>query len=603
TLVPAGIVPRGAMAFTGPCPAPVTDAIARGATFLSQSLVVDQQLYRRLGWPEPKHWNEMASVLAANNYNRSIDHSAEAVLGCTQAATDRRILRSLWARKGRALTADEMKVATELSVRRVHLIAAMAAVIGPNLSIDEDVRQLDAQMNSDGVRADLELLTACISMRGKLSQVLKDHADQIKGGLPGKPPTYRDALKALGFQVLNEKVRTLTQALEKAVDADNFHAQVLLVALLSAQQTTASKFEKILKTICSDGFLRGLYVYQQARTGRWTSEDVQMHNMKRTILDCDEIKNLIVAVKSGSVEAVLECVPLEKAHEAISGLIRAVFIPRDGYRFLVADFKAIEPRVLLWLVGDMKLLGIFISCDFYVAFAELIFGKTSPSHREYEFRRAIGKLAVLGCLYGMGVDQFIKHCLKFGIDLVGTGIDAKKIVDLFRQVFATVRRHWYGYQDAAFAVIKTKKPVPHGRVVFSLVGNDLHLMLPSGRFMIYHNARIEEGLYGDVLGYTHHKAKGRPEEVQAWGGKITENICQAVARDVLAEGMVRVHKAGFKISLHTHDEVVAEALIDQLSTAKPEIRRLLEQSPAWAPDLPLQLEMFESDRYGEESII
>lgn len=599
----AGIVPPNAAMFTDSCPAPVADAITRGATFLCNSLVVDRQMYRRLGWPEPTQWNEAAAILAAQNYHRSIDRSADVILGCTQASSDRRILRSFWARKSNLVSAEELKLGIELCIRRVHLIAAIAAVVSHQPGIDEDARLLDVEMNIAGTRVDTELVHACITMRKKLPIELAKYALDVMSKIPKKPKSYKAALQELGFQILNTKVQTLTQTLSKAVKAGNFEAQILLVTLLTSKQTSASKFEKIIKMICADGHLRGLYVYQQARTGRWTSEDVQVHNMKKTLLTPDEIKRLVIAVKSGSVEAILDCIPLEKAHEVISGLIRAVFIPRDGYRFLIADFKGIEPRVLLWLADDMKLLKIFISCDFYVVMAEKIFGLTPPSHPDYDFRRAIGKIAVLGCQFGMGAEAFVKYCLSYGINLTERGIDAKKIVDTYRCEFRSVKRLWNAYQNAALSTIKTRTPEKCGRVVFSMVGNDLHLMLPSGRIMIYHNARIEQGLYGDVLGYTHHKAKGRPEEVQAWGGKLTENICQAVARDVLAEGMVRVHNAGYKISLHTHDEAVCEVLIDQLKTATPEIGRLLEQSPVWAPDLPLQLEMFESDRYGEESIL
>jgi len=136
----AGIAPGNAAVFTGPCPAPVADAIVPGATFLCNSLVVDRQMYLRLGWPEPTQWSEAAAILAAQNYHRSIDRSAAVILGCTQAGADRLILRSFWARKSHLLRAEELKLGIELCVRRVHLIAAIAAFVGHQPGIDEDAR-------------------------------------------------------------------------------------------------------------------------------------------------------------------------------------------------------------------------------------------------------------------------------------------------------------------------------------------------------------------------------------------------------------------------------------------------------------------------------
>jgi hypothetical protein len=268
--VPAATVSNAIMVH-GDCPAIIADAVAHGATFLCNTLAVDRQMYRKLGWPEPVRWMEMSAVLAAANYHRSIDRSGEVVLGVAPPAGQRAFLQSLWSRKGAPVSTDTATNAIRLAMRRTRLIAALAVRVGCDLGTDKANWELDVAINEGGTRADNDLVLACVKMQKKLASEVAKYAEGLIRELPGKVSGYRAALQVLGFSILNTKVHTLKQALLKATEGDNLHAQILLVALLSAsQRATTSKFEKIVRQICADGCLRGLYFYQQARTGRWS---------------------------------------------------------------------------------------------------------------------------------------------------------------------------------------------------------------------------------------------------------------------------------------------------------------------------------------------
>ena len=590
----------GAQFFTGPCPGPVAAAANAGATFVCNTLVIDQVMYQQQGWPEPKSWKSILAPLAAANCKRNIDHAASVLLGVPANREDRQFISGLWNRKGTPLSGDERARAVALAVRRAQIIAALASKIGISLGRDEETYQLDSKINADGALVDLELVRGAIEMNTKLKATLDTAAKEALLQMPSKPTTFKAALNALKISLPDMKVHTLRQALKCTTD---FNGRLFLVTLLLSKQTSSSKFEKVIRMVCADGFLRGLYLYCQARTGRWSSEDTQVQNLKRTKLNAEEIARLIQAIKSRDVDAMLDAVPLEKLHEAICGLIRTAFIPRPGNCFLIADFKQIEVRVMFWLADSVMNLHFLKTRDLYVEFAVAIFGETPPDHPEFEFRRSVGKVGILGCQFGMGAAALLDYCLTYGIDLAARGIDPKAIVDAYRSRFKKVKALWTTYQNASLAAIKTSQPVAAGHCTFKMLNGDLHVILPSGRALIYHNARIEAGTYGDVLGYTHYKSKHHSVEVQAWGGKIAENICQAVARDALADAMVRVSKAGFRPTLHTHDEVACEVLSEQVENAEPQFKALLETSPMWAPYLPLAVEIFKSDRYGEESIL
>jgi DNA polymerase len=346
--------------------------------------------------------------------------------------------------------------------------------------------------------------------------------------------------------------------------------------------------------------LRNQFVYGGAHTLRWSGRGVQPQNLTRTETDKDALKALLEGRPVNSLAALSTC-------------IRPCIRAPHGYKLVVADLSAIENRVLAWLSGCEAMLQVYAdNLDPYKAFAVEMYGIDYKEVTKQQ--RQICKPAVLGCGYGLGGGQErelqngqkIKTGLWKYAENMGVHIDrheAHKMVNAFRFAYREVVDYWYYLEDAFFAAFKTRKVQQVGAIYFMATPEAIKVKLPSGRFLHYLNPGAWKGSEGLKLSFDGFRGSGWGRQ-STWGGRICENIVQAVSRDVLAEGMKRAEAAGFTLVGHVHDELIAlerrEAYWNSREGESYAWRALENAMSApidWAHGLPLAAEGWEGEFY------
>jgi DNA polymerase bacteriophage-type len=375
-------------------------------------------------------------------------------------------------------------------------------------------------------------------------------------------------------------------------------------------KSSVSKLDAILDRVSPDGRLRENYKFYGATTGRWSGQGVQLQNLPRE-----------AAVWGG---------------QEIN--LRSAFQAPDGYKFVVADLAAIETRVLAWLTRCQPLLDVFATGrDPYVDFAAFMYGKAPEEVTKHE--RQIAKSAVLGCGYMLSGGEWKMDCCflpiaectcpvnpelpkvkppkpykKWRGDEYKSGLwgyaenmgvemaqgQAHEAVDAYRGRYEAVKDFWYAIEDAAVhCVHSNERKAVYGLLLWTVPGKVLCIELPSGRRLHYLNPQLGPGKYNrpELTHYTYGITTGWIRE-KLYGGILAENLVQAIARDVLGEGMLRADGDTFPIVGHTHDEIIT--LVHE---SKPEgycLEGLIEcmtRPMPWAPDLPLAAEGYESRVY------
>jgi len=371
-------------------------------------------------------------------------------------------------------------------------------------------------------------------------------------------------------------------------------------------QTSVKKFEKARMSVCDDGKIRDILIYHGAATGRFTSQVVQFQNLPRyTVSDPQTALNLVDVGDPKIFDMAYKSPML-----ALSGCIRGLVVPEYGKLLAVVDYNAIEARVLMWAAQQQDAINSFHQGrDLYVEMAQMIYKNKALTKKDKK-ERALGKQAVLGCGYGMGHVKFQATCDAFGIDL-GEKTEyvekkdketgeffktfyaplAKVAVETYRQTYSEVPRFWYGVQAAAERCVRNNEQVNYGRISFSRQREFLYISLPSGRKLAYHRPGLDqEGLFyftEDSTSYTYAKKR-------TYGGRLVENIIQAIARDILVYGILNLEKAGFSVILTVHDENVVEI---QEENQLEEVIEIMCQLPKWASGCPITAEGFVTSRY------
>ena len=361
-------------------------------------------------------------------------------------------------------------------------------------------------------------------------------------------------------------------------------------------KTSVKKYEAMKRSMCEDERIRGLLQYYGASTGRWAGRLVQVQNLPRNNMDdLDLARNLLLEGNFDALELLFDSVP-----DVLSQLIRTAFIPSNNHRFIVSDFSAIEARVIAWLAGEKWRMDVFNSHGkiYEASAAEMFKVPIEEIHKDSPLRQkgkiselALGYQGSVGALKSMGA-------LDMGLE----EDELKPLVDTWRRSNPNIVKLWWDVEAAAIRAVKERVVVnmQYG-LKFSYKSGILFITLPSGRSLAYVRPRIEidERFNKDKL--THEgimpgtRKWGR---VDTYGGKLTENIIQAVARDCLAESIFRLHKAGYKIAFHVHDEVVLDVPKDKGSLK--EVEEIMGLPIDWAPGLPLRAEGFETEYYKKD---
>jgi DNA polymerase bacteriophage-type len=366
-----------------------------------------------------------------------------------------------------------------------------------------------------------------------------------------------------------------------------------------------------------DGRLRDPLVYHGAHTGRWSGRAVQLHNLPRPHGVLNDLGPLIAAVDDP--DRFRSLLPATTGMtDVISALIRPCFRAGSGRALCIADLAGIEARGLAWCAGEQRSLELFATGgDVYLDLATAIFGRTIS--REDVQERHVGKIGVLGCGYGMGHRRFAAYAAGRGVDLAAAGTTAEAVVDGYRDAHPGIagtrddsggrswRRGglWRDFEAAAKDATTTGSTRSTGHCHFLRDGDALVVGLPSGRRLYYPNARIEDIVpaYCQSLGlpprakptlvYDSPTAIG----VTTYGGKLAENIVQAICRDLLAHALIECERQGLSIVLHVHDGIVVESLREEAEQVIRRLTSILSTPPPWAAGFPIEVEGFASERY------
>lgn len=332
-------------------------------------------------------------------------------------------------------------------------------------------------------------------------------------------------------------------------DADGEVLEALKLRLLMAK-TSVKKYEAIERSVCSDGRVHGLLQFYGAnRTGRWAGRLVQVQNLPQNhISDLELARSLVRRGQFEELELFYESTP-----NVLSELIRTAFIPKEGCRFIVADFSAIEARVLAWLSGEQWRLDVFATHGkIYEASASAMFGVPMEEITKGSPLRQKGKIAELALGYGGAVGALTS------MGALAMGLSEEELpglVSTWRNANPHITQFWWDVDEAAVRAVRERKETQVGLIRFQYASGILFAMLPSGRKLAYVKPRMGVNKYGrDGLTYEGVGENKKWERMDTYGPKLVENIVQGTSRDILAEAMMRLKKAGFSIVFHVHDE-------------------------------------------------
>lgn len=463
---------------------------------------------------------------------------------------------------------------------------------------EERLWRMDVRMNAFGVRADADLISGALVIAGMSTQALTDEAVRITGlANPNSPIQLQQWLTDQGVQMDDLQKSTVEIQLKDG----NVQGGARRVLEIRQQlgKTSVKKYAAMQAARCEDGRIRGLTQFYGAnRTGRWAGRLVQLQNLPRNYLKTlDYARNLVKAQNYEGIRMLYGNVP-----DTLSQLIRTAFIPSPGHKFVVADFSAIEARVIAWLAGEQWVNDVFAAHGkIYEATAAQMFHvpieKIVKGNPEYSLRQK-GKVATLALGYQGGTTALISMgALNMGL----AEEELPDIVSRWRNANPRIRDLWYAVEETALAALTTAEPQAVRGLVFHLEGELLYgqtfltVQLPSGRKLFYPKPFLRENRFGRqaIHYYTVGQAKKWGVD-STYGGKMTENIVQAIARDCLAETLRRIERLGLQVVFHVHDEVIIDA---PMEVSVEQICGLMAEPIPWAPGLILKGAGFESSYY------
>ncbi|MEC1771923.1 DNA polymerase [Schinkia azotoformans] len=465
----------------------------------------------------------------------------------------------------------------------------------PIPKMEQKLWELDQNINDDGVLIDITFVSHAIQADTVFQENLYKEAVSLTGlENPNSPAQLKDWLQLQGLEV-DSLAKKNVEAL--MAEVENPDVKRLLELRQAMSKTSVKKYEAMERSICPDHRIRGLLQFYGAnRTGRWAGRLVQIHNLPRNDMkDLEIARNLL---KSGNYEAL--GLLFDNVPDVLSQLIRTAFIPSKGHRFIVADFSAIEARVIAWLAGERWRMEVFQTHGkIYEASAAQMFKVPIETIDKGSPLRQKGKIAELALGYG-GSKGALKQmgALEMGL----TEDELPELVSAWREANPNIVNLWWDVEAAAIKAVKEKAVVKmqYG-LTFHYIRGILFITLPSGRSLAYVRPRIgmDERFGKEQLTYDGveqgSKQWGR---IATYGGKLTENIIQAIARDCLAVAMLRLAEAGYRIKFHVHDEVVLE--VPNGTRAMEEVEELMGQPIDWAPGLPLSADSFETEYYKKD---
>lgn len=504
---------------------------------------------------------------------------------------------------------------------------------------------LDQRINDRGFYLDQKLALAARAVAAAANPIINDELAKITEGEVTAFTQVARITKWLGQHI--EGIESLDKAAVAELlelDLPDNVRRVIELRSLGAQAAVA-KVDALLQRRCEDGRVRGSFVFHAAGTGRWSSRGAQVHNLKRSLTE--DIERAVKIIGTGDLDIARK--EYDNPLSVIGDLIRAMIIAPPGHTLIGGDFSGIEARVTAWIAGEERKLDVFRAFDAgtgpdpYVVAASIIFG--IPPDEITKEQRQVGKACELAFGFQGGVNAFYRFTPSGGKALTSsqnqwegggrssggprgprglsgdqtankitidtfTETDIERIKNKWRRAHPNIVQFWYNVERAA-----RKAAANPGSTVS--VGNNLQftcddspfmrIRLPSGRELSYPQARRTKAFFfkGKIVEHERgfpcllfkDNANGQWSDVKVYGGLLTENIVQAIARDLLRDAMLRLDAAGYAIVTHIHDEIVIEVPKDQAERTKPEFVKLMSEVPEWAEGLPIKVGAWVNDRY------
>lgn len=485
---------------------------------------------------------------------------------------------------------DKWAVFKEYNIRDVEVEMEIAEKLErfpvPDFVWDEYC--IDQEINDRGVALDMTLVRAAIEMDGEIRDELKGRMQEITE--VDNPNSVQQLTSWLGDNGL--EVDSLGKKdVRKLVGSTEGDVKEVLQLRQQLAKSSVKKYQAMENAVCADGRARGMFQFYGAnRTGRFAGRLIQMQNLPQNHLsDLAEARAL---VRSGDIDAVKML--YEDVPDTLSQLIRTAFVPKKDNLFYVADFSAIEARVLSWLAGEEWRMEVFEQGgDIYCATASRMFGVPVEKHGVNSDLRQKGKQAELACGYGGGVGAMI------AMGAVDMGIPEEEldgIVKAWRSASPNIVRLWWNVDRAAKTAIKEKTTTTSHGLKFSYQSGFLFITLPSGRNLAYVKPRMGENKFGgESITYEGVGATKKWERLETYGPKIIENVVQGLSRDILMYAMKTLRHCS--ICMHIHDELVIEA------SPKVSLEVLCEQmgrTPPWTPGLVLRADGYITPFYKKD---
>lgn len=447
---------------------------------------------------------------------------------------------------------------------------------------------IDQEINDRGVGLDMVLVRQAIEMDNRSREELTANLKSITGlENPNSVIQMKQWLSDNGIKTDSLDKKTVSKLLKSA--PKNL-ADVLTLRQQIAK-SSVRKYQAMKNAVCADNRARGMFQFYGAnRTGRWAGRLIQMQNLPQNhIAELSQARELVKAGDYDAVQMLYEDVP-----DTLSQLIRTAFIPNENTHFFVADFSAIEARVIAWLAGEKWRQEVFAKGgDIYCASASQMFKVPVEKHGINGHLRQKGKIAELALGYGGSVGALIAMG---ALDMGLSEDELLQLVDAWRQSNPHIVNLWWAVDKAAMEAVKYKHTTTAYGLTFSCRSGMLFITLPSGRRLAYVKPKVGTNKFGgSCITYEGVDSTKKWERLDTYGPKLVENIVQATARDILCYAMKNLRDCS--IVMHIHDEVVIEA---KQGTTLSEVCKIMSEAPPWAKGLLLRADGYETDFYKKD---
>lgn len=450
-----------------------------------------------------------------------------------------------------------------------------------------DQYHLDQQINDRGIAVDMALVRSAISIdersREELTAKLKELTMLDN---PNSVQQMKDWLADNGLETETLGKKQVAELLKTAPEP----LRSVLVLRQQLAKSSVKKYQAMEATVCADGRVRGCFQFYGARTGRWAGRNIQLQNLPQNKMpDLEQARAIVRAGDYDAVRMLYDSIP-----DVLSQLIRTTFVPRSGHTFFVADFSAIEARVIAWLAGEDWRQQVFADGkDIYCASASQMFGVPVEKHGINGHLRQKGKIAELALGYGGSVGALkAMGALEMGLQEE----ELKPLVDAWRTANPMIVKLWWAVDDAVMTAIRMKSSTATHGIRFTCQSGMLFITLPSGRQLSYVKPRIGENQFGSPAAtYMGTNAARQWDRLESYGPKFVENIVQAISRDVLCYAMQTLRCCS--IVAHVHDELIIE--VDPRMSLEA-VCEQMGRIPPWAPGLQLRADGYATDFYKKD---